>query len=133
LVFKHIIRVVFNDDVLPVNVVIDRWIWLGNFIRAHARSCSFIGCNIEVSFIRSFSFSCLLEGFLVQVNQVLGNFALLCNMISTTTTMTLLKDFFPFSKLWSLDLFFLCLFFLPFLNLSTFLDGLASSIFFFTL
>jgi hypothetical protein len=126
LVSKHIVRVVLDNHVISIDVVFDRQAWLYSFIRAFARSCSLIVCSVEVSFKRSFSFSSLFEGFLVQVNQVLGYIALLCNMISTTTTVAL-KGFFPFLKLWSLDLFFLCLFLLPFLALPTFLDDLFPS------
>jgi hypothetical protein len=55
LVFKHIVQVVLDDYVLPINVVVGRQAWLCIFIRAFAQSCSLIGCNVEVSFIQSFS------------------------------------------------------------------------------
>jgi hypothetical protein len=89
LVSKHIVRVVLDDHVLSVNVVIDHQPWLCSFIRALARSCSLIRCSVEMSFIRPFSFFNLFEGFLVQVNQVLGYIALLCNMIRTTIVVAL--------------------------------------------
>jgi hypothetical protein len=89
LVSKHIVRVVLDDHVLSVDVIFNHQAWLCNFIRAFARSCSLIGCSIEVSFKRLFSFSILFEGFLVQVNQVLGYITLLCNMIRTTTAVAL--------------------------------------------
>jgi hypothetical protein len=95
LVPKHIIQVVLVDHVLSINVVFDCQAWLCSFIRALAQSCSLIRCSIEVSFIRSFSFFSLFEGFLVQVNQVLGYIALLCNMIRTIT-IVILEGFLSF-------------------------------------
>jgi hypothetical protein len=51
LVSKHIVQVVLDDHVLSVDVVFDHQVWLSSFIRVLVRSCSLIGCIVEVSFI----------------------------------------------------------------------------------
>jgi hypothetical protein len=120
LVSKHIVRVVLNDHVLPVNVVVDHQAWLCIFIRALARSCSLIGCSIEMSSIRSFIFSSLFERFLVQVNQVLGYIAVLCNMIRITTAVAL-EGFLSFPQTLFFGFVLLVLDFLTFLDFTNIL------------
>jgi hypothetical protein len=75
-------------------------------------------------------FSSLFEGFLVQVDQMLRDFAVLCNMISTTTVVAL-EGFLSFPQTLVFGFLLLVLIFFPFLNLPTFLDGLAPSVFFY--
>jgi hypothetical protein len=50
LVSKHVVRVVFNDHVLLINVTFDHQAWLFSFIRDLAQSCCLIRCSIQVSF-----------------------------------------------------------------------------------
>jgi hypothetical protein len=96
------------------------------------QSCSLIECNVEVSFIRSFYFSSLFEGFLVQIDQVLGNFVFLCNMISTTTPMAL-KGFLSFPRTLVFGFVLFMLIFLSFLKFTNILGWFTTISLFFTL